>query len=156
MLQKRRDEISLVITDANIPGEFDGFGLVQRIVRLGEECGVGVIMMSGDGDTVTKGVSLGSHDFMPKPIIKVLMLRKVEQLIQHRKSKLALQQERAEKEELQKEIDHLSEHLRGYEEELSLSPTNTPPFFFLTSSPLFQVWEEPPLLKRPFNTLPIR
>lgn len=38
-----------------MPGEFDGFGLLQRIVRTGEENGVGVIMMSGDGNTATKG-----------------------------------------------------------------------------------------------------
>lgn len=114
LLQDNSDTVSLVITDANMPGEFDGFGLLDRIVKLGAENGVGVIMMSGEGkDTATRGVTLGSNDFMAKPLIHALLLRKVEMLIQHRNSQIQVRQGRLEKQELLKEIESLSARVNG-------------------------------------------
>merc|ERR1712023_349878 len=46
-LQDPKNDITLVITDANMPGEYDGFGLLDRIMKLKEEQGIDVIMMSG-------------------------------------------------------------------------------------------------------------
>ena len=56
-------------------------------------------------------MTLGSKDFLAKPIVKALLLRKVETLVQHRLSKLALHRERLEKEELRREIAVLSERM---------------------------------------------
>lgn len=44
----------------------------------------------------------GSKDFLAKPLIKALLLRKVELHLAHRQSKMELQRERLEKEELRK------------------------------------------------------
>lgn len=109
ILQDANSHVALVITDVNMPGEYDGFGLLDRIMKLKDEKGISVIMMSGDDKEIAiKGVTLGSNDFMVKPLIKALLLRKVEILLEHRQSKLELQKERLEKEELRKEIASLN------------------------------------------------
>lgn len=110
ILQDKSNTISLVITDANMPGEYDGFGLLDRVMKLKEEEGIDVIMMSGqDKEIAVRGVTLGSKDFLAKPLIKALLLRKVELHLAHRQSKMELQRERLEKEELRKEVAALSE-----------------------------------------------
>lgn len=53
-LQDPQNDISLVITDVNMPGEYDGFGLLDRIIKLKEEQGIDVIMMSGQEDCVVR------------------------------------------------------------------------------------------------------
>ena len=108
LLQDPSQNITMVITDANMPGEYDGFGLLSRIMKMREEQGISVIMMSGEEDAVHRGVMLGSNDFMAKPIVKALLLRKMEMLVRHRLFRLELQKERAEKEALRKEIAALS------------------------------------------------
>jgi hypothetical protein len=77
-------------------------------MKMKEEQGISVIMMSGEEDAVHRGVMLGSNDFMAKPIVKALLLRKMEMLVRHRLFRLELQKERAEKEALRKEIAALS------------------------------------------------
>lgn len=122
-LQDPKNDIALVITDVNMPGEYDGFGLLDRVTKLKEEQGIDVIMMSGQEDVVVKGVTSGSKDFLAKPIVRALLLRKVETLVQHRQSKMALHQERMEKEVLLKEIAALSVHHFG--ENLVETPIQT-------------------------------
>jgi FixJ family two-component response regulator len=110
-LQNLLNNVSVVIADVVMPGEFDGIGLLDRVGTLGKGA-ASVILISGKGgNSASEGVKHGSHDFMAKPLDRHVLLRKVELLIQHRRLERQLESDRDEKAVMKKEIDKLSQHV---------------------------------------------
>ncbi len=110
-LQNPTNNVNVVITDVVMPGEFDGIGLLDRIGTLGKDA-ASVILISGKGgNSASVGVKHGSSDFMAKPLVKSVLLRKVDLLVQHRRLERQLESDCEEKAVLRKEIDKLSEHV---------------------------------------------
>ena len=108
MLQDASNNVSVVITDAVMAGNLDGIALLDRIVAL-EGRDINVIVMSGEGSQIaSKSVRHGSYDFIAKPLVKEVLLQKIEMLLQHRKSELQVESDREAKAAMMKAIDELS------------------------------------------------
>lgn len=107
-LQGPACDVTVVITDAVMPGRFDGMELLDRIVAL--ERDVDVIVMSGQGDQIaSRSVKHGSYDFIAKPLVKDLLVQKIDNMVQHRKLELQVESDRQAKAAMMKAIDELSE-----------------------------------------------
>ncbi len=102
-LQDPANNVLVVITDVNMPGEYDGFGLLDRVIK--QENAPGVIMMSGQrAGTALQGVKHGSTDFVPKPLVREVLLQKVHMIVRYRHAKWQLKTERTEKHALRQEV----------------------------------------------------
>jgi CheY-like chemotaxis protein len=80
VLEDFAKQIWLVILDVQMPGKYDGIALLDRIVGVAQERNIQVIMMSSSQDNVVRAVEHGCDDFMAKPIVKQLLLKRVEAL----------------------------------------------------------------------------
>jgi DNA-binding response OmpR family regulator len=76
-------QVWLLILDVQMPGKYDGIALLDRIVGVAQERNIQVIMMSSTQDNVVRAVEHGCDDFMTKPIVKQLLLKRVEVLKGH-------------------------------------------------------------------------
>ncbi len=72
--------IWLVIVDVKMPGKYDGVGLLDRIVEIAQERNLQVVMISSNQDNIPHAVNHGCTEFMTKPIVKELLLKRVETL----------------------------------------------------------------------------
>jgi CheY-like chemotaxis protein len=77
VLEDFAKQVWLVILDVMMPGEYDGIALLDRIVGVGQERKIQVIIMSSSQDSVIRAVEHGCDDFMQKPIVKQLLLKRV-------------------------------------------------------------------------------
>jgi CheY-like chemotaxis protein len=73
-------QIWLVILDVMMPGKYDGIGLLDRIIEVAQGRSLKVIMMSSSQEHIARAVEHGCDEFMTKPIMKQLLLKKVEAL----------------------------------------------------------------------------
>lgn len=91
-----------------LPGTFDGIELLDRIGALGKDRSIiNVIMMSGN-DAGSDCVKHGAYDFVAKPIVKEVLLHKMDMLLQHRKAEMRAESDRRTKAALCKAIEELS------------------------------------------------
>lgn len=73
-------QIWLVILDVHMPGKYDGIGLLDRIIEVAQIRSLKVLMISSSQQSITRAVDHGCEDFMTKPLIRPLLLKKVETL----------------------------------------------------------------------------
>ncbi len=106
-LQNSANVVSVVISDAAKPGSFDGIDLLDRIVALGKRP-ISVVMMSGY-DVGSQSVKHGAYDFIAKPLVKDVLLQKIDMLVQHRKSEQHVESDRKTKASMRRAIGDLSE-----------------------------------------------
>jgi DNA-binding response OmpR family regulator len=72
------EQIWLVILDVRMPGKYDGVGLFDRISDVAQERNLQVIMMSSNQDSIAHAVNHGCDEVMVKPIVKDVLLKRVE------------------------------------------------------------------------------
>ena len=74
-----RDAADLVILDVMLPGE-DGLTLARK---LREESNVGIIILTGRGETVDRiiGLEMGADDYLPKPFHMRELLARVKSVL---------------------------------------------------------------------------
>jgi two-component system, OmpR family, response regulator len=79
--------VDLVILDLMLPGE-DGLALARA---LREESGVGIIILTGRGDTVDRiiGLEMGADDYLPKPFHLRELLARVKSVLRRVSSRTA-------------------------------------------------------------------
>ena len=87
-----QEEVNLVILDLMLPGE-DGLTLARA---LREESTVGIIILTGRGETVDRiiGLEMGADDYLPKPFHLRELLARVKSVLR-RASSRALNDNRA-------------------------------------------------------------
>ena len=79
------DEVDLVILDLMLPGE-DGLTLARA---LREESTVGIIILTGRGETVDRiiGLEMGADDYLPKPFHLRELLARVKSVLRRASSR---------------------------------------------------------------------
>jgi two-component system, OmpR family, response regulator len=79
--------VDLVILDLMLPGE-DGLTLARS---LREESGVGIIILTGRGETVDRiiGLEMGADDYLPKPFHLRELLARVKSVLRRVTSRIA-------------------------------------------------------------------
>ena len=79
---RQRDDVSLVITDVEMPS-MDGFSLISELRSNQQWSKLPIIVVSGhnDIDTVKKAGSLGVRHFVLKPVIPAKLIETVSQLV---------------------------------------------------------------------------
>jgi two-component system OmpR family response regulator len=82
--------VDLVILDLMLPGE-DGLTLARS---LREESGVGIIILTGRGETVDRiiGLEMGADDYLPKPFHLRELLARVKSVLRRASSRTAERQ----------------------------------------------------------------
>src|SRR5690348_2501056 len=77
--------VDLVILDLMLPGE-DGLTLARA---LREESGVGIIILTGRGETVDRiiGLEMGADDYLPKPFHLRELLARVKSVLRRASSR---------------------------------------------------------------------
>jgi CheY-like chemotaxis protein len=75
VLEHFAQQVWLVILE--MPGKYDGITFLDRIVEVAQERNIQVIMMSSSQDNIVRAVEHGCEDFMTKPIVKQLLLKRV-------------------------------------------------------------------------------
>jgi two-component system OmpR family response regulator len=80
-----QNAIDLVILDLMLPGE-DGLTLARQ---LREESGVGIIILTGRGETVDRiiGLEMGADDYLPKPFHLRELLARVKSVLRRVQSR---------------------------------------------------------------------
>ena len=78
-----RENFSLVITDANMPGGVSGFQVVANLRRLDQYLTIPVMFVSGrrEKKDVIRALESGADDYLIKPIDFDLMLSKIKTLL---------------------------------------------------------------------------
>lgn len=102
--------VTVVIADIHVPGEFDGIGLLNRVTTLEKDI-VSIIMTSEQGADIASISMHGSYDLIAKPLVKPVLLKKLDMLIQHRQFEQQAETDRNEKVALKKEIGELAEQI---------------------------------------------
>jgi CheY-like chemotaxis protein len=70
-------QIWLVVVDVEAPGIYERIAVLDRIVEMAHEKNLQVIVMSSSEETITNAVERGCHDYITKPLIKQLLLKRV-------------------------------------------------------------------------------
>ncbi len=70
-------QIWLVIVDVEAPGIHERIALLDRIVEMAHEKNLQVIVMSSSEETIADAVDRGCHDYITKPLIKQLLLKRI-------------------------------------------------------------------------------
>ncbi len=73
----------LIIMDAMMPGEFDGFEAVRRIRKL-ENCkSTYILMLTAMGQEIDKekGLTAGANDYFVKPFSPTALIKTIEKII---------------------------------------------------------------------------
>jgi two-component system, OmpR family, response regulator len=85
-----QDAVDLVILDLMLPGE-DGLTLARS---LREESTVGIIILTGRGETVDRiiGLEMGADDYLPKPFHLRELLARVKSVLRRASSRFAERQ----------------------------------------------------------------
>jgi DNA-binding response OmpR family regulator len=81
-----QNAVDLVILDLMLPGE-DGLTLARQ---LREESGVGIIILTGRGETVDRiiGLEMGADDYLPKPFHLRELLARVKSVLRRVSSRI--------------------------------------------------------------------
>ena len=85
MLEQKGGGICLLVTDVQMP-MLSGFGLVERIIKEGRPKDLPVIFMSAEetnARAADKAIQQGSHDYLFKPLIRSVFLKKVETILEN-------------------------------------------------------------------------
>lgn len=82
LIQLRSKECDLLITDLRMP-EKNGIELLAEVKQLAPWVPVLVITGYGDVPTAVKAIKGGAVDFIEKPLVKQMFVRKVESILQH-------------------------------------------------------------------------
>ena len=99
---KENGSPDLILLDINMPG-MDGFETLERLRKMGNgvnETPVIFLTASENGESETKGLSLGAMDFVKKPFIPEVLALRVRHIIDlnHLQKDLALEVEKKTKE----------------------------------------------------------
>lgn len=84
----------LILLDINMP-EMNGFEVLAALQKDPQTCTIPVIMLTGDLDQETEvaGIQAGAFDFVHKPFIPTLILRRIERTLQLKALQHHMQQE---------------------------------------------------------------
>ncbi|WP_303840667.1 HD domain-containing phosphohydrolase [Selenomonas ruminantium] len=84
----------LILLDINMP-EMNGFEVLAALQQNPQTCAIPVIMLTGDLDqeTEVRGIQAGAFDFVHKPFIPTLILRRIERTLQLKALQHHMQQE---------------------------------------------------------------
>ena len=84
----------LILLDINMP-EMNGFEVLAALQKNPQTCAIPVIMLTGDLDQETEvaGIQAGAFDFVHKPFIPTLILRRIERTLQLKALQHHMQQE---------------------------------------------------------------
>ena len=84
----------LILLDINMP-EMNGFEVLAALQNNPKLCHIPVIMLTGDLDqeTEVQGIQAGAFDFVHKPFIPTLILRRIERTLQLKALQHHMQQE---------------------------------------------------------------
>ena len=84
----------LILLDINMP-EMNGFEVLAALQQNPQTCAIPVIMLTGDLDQETEvaGIQAGAFDFVHKPFIPTLILRRIERTLQLKALQHHMQQE---------------------------------------------------------------
>ena len=84
----------LILLDINMP-EMNGFEVLAALQKNPQTCAIPVIMLTGDLDqeTEVRGIQAGAFDFVHKPFIPTLILRRIERTLQLKALQHHMQQE---------------------------------------------------------------
>jgi FixJ family two-component response regulator len=80
LMDPRRDELSLVITDIHMPG-MDGFALLEAIKQWEQPVPVMFITAYATPDLLNRSVVSGAADFFPKPLDDSRLLARIGELL---------------------------------------------------------------------------
>jgi DNA-binding NtrC family response regulator len=80
VLAEHGSEFWLVVFDVRITGKFNGVELLDRVVQMAHEKKLQTIMMSSSGEVIALALNHGCDEFMMKPLMKELFLKRVETL----------------------------------------------------------------------------
>ncbi len=80
VLADKGHQIWLVVFDVRITGKYAGIDLLDRVVQMAHERKLQTIMMSSSGEVIALALNHGCDEFMRKPLIKDLFLKRVETL----------------------------------------------------------------------------
>jgi FixJ family two-component response regulator len=80
LMDARRSELSLVITDIHMPG-MDGFALLEAIKQWEEPVPVMFITAYSTPDLLNRSVASGAADFFPKPLDDARLLARIGELV---------------------------------------------------------------------------
>lgn len=86
--------VDLILLDINMP-EMNGFEVLAALQKNPQTCTIPVIMLTGDLDQETEvaGIQAGAFDFVHKPFIPTLILRRIERTLQLKALQHHMQQE---------------------------------------------------------------
>ncbi len=89
-----RQSADLILLDINMP-EMNGFEVLAALQNNPKLCHIPVIMLTGDLDqeTEVQGIQAGAFDFVHKPFIPTLILRRIERTLQLKALQHHMQQE---------------------------------------------------------------
>jgi CheY-like chemotaxis protein len=126
VLTKCADRIWLVVFDLRITGKYGGVDLLDRLIEMAHKRDLQTILMSSSEDVIVLALDHGCDEFLSKPVVKELFLKRVETL-----ERLALLRELAETAEVceSKGMDRMK------------SP--------ITLKKLLQFWKEPKVCSFP-------
>jgi putative two-component system response regulator len=112
---------SLILLDLMMP-ERDGFGVLEDITSLREECYLPVLVLTADSNPETKrrALSAGAKDFLIKPFDHVEVILRVHNLLQTRSLTLQLQHHNHD---LEQSVAQRTEALRDSNRQLEIYNT---------------------------------
>ena len=86
--------VDLILLDINMP-EMNGFEVLAALQQDKKTCAIPVIMLTGDLDqeTEVQGIQAGAFDFVHKPFIPTLILRRIERTLELKALQHHMQQE---------------------------------------------------------------
>ena len=86
--------VDLILLDINMP-EMNGFDVLAALQQNEKTCAIPVIMLTGDLDqeTEVQGIQAGAFDFVHKPFIPTLILRRIERTLELKALQHHMQQE---------------------------------------------------------------
>ncbi|BAL83178.1 putative response regulator receiver protein [Selenomonas ruminantium subsp. lactilytica TAM6421] len=86
--------VDLILLDINMP-EMNGFEVLAALQQGEKTCSIPVIMLTGDLDqeTEVQGIQAGAFDFVHKPFIPTLILRRIERTLELKALQHHMQQE---------------------------------------------------------------
>ncbi len=70
----------LVTLDISMP-EMDGLTTLKEIRKLDDTCKIVMISGSGDETNIRKAIALGANDFVLKPFIEEMVIKKLKKIV---------------------------------------------------------------------------
>ncbi len=100
----------LITLDLMMPG-IDGFETLRRIREKKETSSIPVVIISvkADGADIVKAMQLGANDYFTKPYKKVILLTKVQSILNFKQREDQL---REYSEELEKKVEEMTRELK--------------------------------------------